>query len=81
MQRPKFSVVTGVVVVLALMAFMSKLGAGLIPEGPENRLASERAEFLKQASHQEIDWRTLSEEVFSEARKKDRPIMLVVGTA
>jgi uncharacterized protein YyaL (SSP411 family) len=81
MQRPNFSVVSGVVAVLAGMAFLSKLFVGLIPAGPENRLGAESAEFLTQAAHEEIDWRILDEAVFSEARKKDRPIMLVVGTA
>ncbi|HWA82922.1 MAG TPA: DUF255 domain-containing protein, partial [Fimbriimonadaceae bacterium] len=81
MYKPSFAVVSGVVVVLAILAFLSKLVTGLIPEGPANNLAVENAEFLVQASHEEIDWHTLTEDTFAYARKQEKPIMLVVGSA
>lgn len=81
MHKPGFGVVTGVVTVLAVIAFIAKLVIGHIPEGPENRLASEPSPFLQQAATEEIDWRKLSEETFADARKRDLPIMLVVGSA
>src|SRR5947207_1419986 len=81
MRKPGFGVVTAVVTLLAAVAFISKPIVGLIPAGPENRLGGESAEFLSQAAHEQIDWRTLSEDTLAEARKKDMPIMLVVGSA
>jgi uncharacterized protein YyaL (SSP411 family) len=80
MQKPSFGVVSGVIAILVVVAFLAKLAVGLIPAGPENRLATEPSEFLQQASHEQVDWHTLSEETFSEARKKDKPIMLVIGS-
>jgi uncharacterized protein YyaL (SSP411 family) len=70
-----------VVTVLAVLAFIAQLVIGHIPEGPQNRLAAADSKFLRQAGTQEIDWRPLSEETFAEARKRDLPIMLVLGSA
>lgn len=81
MHRPNFGVVTSVVVVLAAIGGLSRLVIDLIPPAPDNRLASESAEYLVQAAHQEIDWRPLGEDAFVDARKLNRPIMLVVGSA
>lgn len=81
MYKPSFGVVSGVVVVLAILAFLSKLVIGLIPDGPPNSLALETSEFLLQAAHEEIDWHTLTEDTFAYARKQEKPIMLVVGSA
>lgn len=81
MYKPSFGVVSGVVVVLAILAVLSKLVIGLIPDGPPNGLALETSEFLLQAAHEEIDWHTLTEDTFAYARKQEKPIMLVVGSA
>lgn len=81
MFKPSYGVVTAVIVVLAVIAFLSRASIGLIPPGPTNSLAGEPSEFLQQAAHEQIDWKPLSEGVFSEARRLDRPIMLVVGSA
>src|SRR4051794_17105358 len=81
MQKPSFGVVTGVVTILAVIGFLSRYLGDQIPNGPENKLAGETPEFLAQASHAQVDWRTLTEETFSEARRQDKPIMLVVGSA
>lgn len=79
--KPSFSVTAFVIAMLALGSILSRFFLPRIPADPENRLASERSEFLLQASHEQIDWRTLNEDTFAEARKKDKPIMLVVGDA
>src|SRR5579862_6856938 len=82
MRRPSFGVVAGVVCILAVIAFLTRMGVDLVPAGPDNRLASETAEFLVQGSHEQIDWRTLSEDSFQDARRPvEKPIMLVVGSA
>ncbi len=81
MQRPGFGIVTGVVVILAALAFLSRALLGTIPKGPENRLAIEQSDYLQQGAHQAIDWYPLTETPFVEARRKDKPVMFVVGNA
>ncbi|HTQ08972.1 MAG TPA: DUF255 domain-containing protein [Fimbriimonadaceae bacterium] len=81
MRKPTFEVVTGVVVLLACIGFVSKYAVDLIPPGPPNRLISEPAEFLQQAAHQAVDWEPLSDQTFAEAAKEERPVMLVIGSA
>jgi len=43
------------------------------------RLARENSAYLKHAANQKIDWHPWSEEVFEEARQKDRPVFLSSG--
>lgn len=79
MLKPSFSVVTGVVAALVAIGMVSQPLRSRIPPPPPNALASSDAEFLLQASTQRINWRTLTEEAFTEARRRDVPVMLVAG--
>ncbi|MFY9235238.1 MAG: DUF255 domain-containing protein [Fimbriimonadaceae bacterium] len=78
--RPSFSVVSGLVLFLALFGFALKLLKPSIPPVGENALADERSMFLRQAGNQRINWLPLGDEVVAEARSKGLPIMLVVGS-
>ena len=78
MFKPSYSVVTSVLVVFALLAFMRHTFIGFIPR-TTNKLATSHQKFLATASHQEIVWHLLDEDAFAEARRSDKPILLVVG--
>lgn len=62
------------------------LGYGLmnlrqfLPQQPANDMQLESDEFLRQGAPQRIDWRTLDARPFAEARRLNRPVMLVLGT-
>ena len=81
MRKPGFGVITAVICILVGVAFFSHVFSEFIPNEAENKLAFESSPFLVQAGHQLIDWRLPTEETFREARRLDRPIMLVVGSA
>ncbi len=44
-----------------------------------NRLAKEKAAYLKHSAHQKIDWYPWSEEAFGRAKKEDKPVFLSSG--
>ncbi len=46
-----------------------------------NRLIKERSPYLKGAAHQPVNWYAWSPEVFKEAERLDRPILLDIGAA
>lgn len=52
-----------------------------LPEQPANALQSESDEYLRQGAAQRIDWKTLDAHAFAQARRQDKPVMLVMGTA
>ncbi|MBI5588081.1 MAG: thioredoxin domain-containing protein [Deltaproteobacteria bacterium] len=45
----------------------------------ENRLKSEKSPYLKQHSHNPVDWYPWSQEALQKAKNEDRPIMLSIG--
>lgn len=45
----------------------------------ENRLASERSAYLRDAAHQPVHWYPWGEEAFARARQEDKPIVLDIG--
>jgi len=79
-RKPSFSVVTLVVVTLGILGLGLRWLSDYLPSPSPNRLESETADFLHQAAHQPIDWYTLGDRAFSDARRTDRPILLVLGT-
>lgn len=81
MRKPGFGVITSVITILVIIAFASRIFSSFIPSEAENRLAFEASPFLVQAGYQPIDWRLPGEDTFREARRLDRLIMLVVGSA
>lgn len=44
-----------------------------------NRLADEKAAYLRHAAHQRIDWYPWSDEAFEKARREDKPVFLSSG--
>jgi uncharacterized protein YyaL (SSP411 family) len=46
---------------------------------PENRLAAETSPYLRQHSHDPVDWYTWGEEAFARARELDRPLFVSIG--
>lgn len=79
MQKPSFSVVTLVVVVLGIFGLGIRQLATLLPPPAPNRMELETADFLRQGARHAINWRLLDDEAFSEARRTDRPILLLLG--
>lgn len=71
--------VTLVVCTLGILGLGIQMMAGFLPPAAPNRLESETADFLRQGSRQLIDWHRLGDRAFSEARRTDRPILLVLG--
>jgi len=81
MRRPAFTVVTGAVATLVALGYASRFLLPHIPKPIENTFANESSEFLSRASVQRIDWKKPVPEAFAEARRKDKPIFLFVGTS
>lgn len=81
MRRPAFSVVTGAVATLVALGYASRFLLPYIPKPIENSFANEPSEFLSRASVQRIDWKKPTPEAFAEARRKDKPIFLFIGTS
>jgi uncharacterized protein YyaL (SSP411 family) len=73
-------VVTSVLVVLCLVGFIATLLRPQIPPMPANRMANADEEFLRQAGNQSVDWKPLTTESLTEARRAGRPILLLIGT-
>lgn len=81
MYRPAFRVVSGAVAVLVAIGFASRVLLPHIPKPVENAFANDPSEFLSRSAAQRIDWRKPIPESFAEARRKDKPILLFIGTS
>ncbi len=81
MSRPSFRVITGVLTALVLLGFLTEAIRPYLPSSPVNRLSNETAGFLRQARFQPIDWHAMGEEPFVEARRTEKPILLLVGAS
>ncbi|MCB8932471.1 MAG: DUF255 domain-containing protein [Fimbriimonadaceae bacterium] len=79
MRKPSFQVVTLATALLVLLGVAAQLVKPLIPPPKENKLAVEASEFLRRAAEQRIDWHALDASAFAEARRRDLPILFVVG--
>ncbi|MBI3721959.1 MAG: DUF255 domain-containing protein, partial [Fimbriimonas ginsengisoli] len=79
--RPAFAVTAAVVGVLALAGLAARILQPAIPPPKLNRLGAEASESLRAAAGQRIDWRTASPEAFAEARRLDRPILLMIAAS
>lgn len=53
----------------------------LLPTPKTNRMEAESADFMRQGAYHALDWRPLGDAAMSEARRADRPILLVLGTS
>lgn len=65
---------------LVVAGFTAKFLQRWIVPTAQNPLADAREDFLSQAREQRIDWRRLDDKEFADARRLNRPILLVVGT-
>lgn len=81
MFKPSFSVVTFVLIVFALLAFMHHWFVGLVPPVNSNALAVSHQKFLATAGHEAIAWHSLEKNTFKKARTSEKPILLVIGTS
>lgn len=77
--QPRFTVVTFVLVTLTLLAFVSKFLAQYIVVPANKRLANAEAPFLQAGAQEHVAWYPVATLAFQEARRLDRPILLVVG--
>ncbi len=80
MQKPGFSVVSMVCVLLGVFGLGLLLLRPFLPLQPANSMSLEADEYLRQGSNQQINWRLLNERALAEASRLERPIMLVMGT-
>lgn len=72
--------VTIVVTVLVIFAFMTKAVKPLIPPARPNKLVGESADYLVQGAAQAINWRVMDDQAFADARRLDKPVFIVVGS-
>ncbi len=79
MQRPKFTVVSSLVVALAALGGLARVAVRDLPPEELNRLQYEASEFQRQASRHPVDWRTFGTEAFVEARRSGKPVLLLIG--
>lgn len=78
-ERGQYTVVTYTVVSLCVLGAVTKAMTPFLPPPAENRLAKETGDFLRQGSRMPIQWIPWGPEVFSEARRLNRPIFLIIG--
>ena len=79
--RSTYPMVTFVLVCVSVVGALHYAFSGMIPLPPENSLADQPGEYVQQGSRQPVKWRLLTSETFAEARRLDKPIMLVLGCA
>lgn len=71
--------VTFTVASIAGLALLIKVARPLLPPDPPNRLQYETSDFLLQGSRQQVDWWAYGPEAFAEARRRNKPILLLIG--
>ena len=77
--QPRYTVVTFVLVALTALAVVSKLLAPYIVAPTNRRLANAQSTFLQAGAHEHVSWYPIADISFQEARRFDRPILLVIG--
>lgn len=70
---------TAVVTILCVLGLIANVLKPLIPDPAANPIASQPGDFMRQAFRQSVSWTTAGQAAFAEARRLDRPILLVVG--
>jgi len=71
--------VSTTLLVLSVFGFVIDSLRDKIPPPEPNRLRFENQEYLVQGARSRVDWRPLSPDVFSVARRSGKPIMLAIG--
>lgn len=77
--RPSYQVSTLVVTTLVLIGLGVQAIRRLIPPPEPNALSEAQGDYYQQAASQQVPWLPYGPHVYREARKRDRPILLVVG--
>jgi len=80
MQRPAFNVVTFILVTLCSAGAIVAMTKRFIPPPPANSLKDSSDAFLTQAMYQPIQWQLIGDAPLAQARRENKPIMLVIGT-
>lgn len=80
-RKPGFLVVSWTTVALALAGFAITQLRTKLPPQPSNAMFGETDEYLRQGAFQQIHWRKLEPGALAEARRLDRPVMLVMGAS
>ncbi len=78
-RKPSYIVVSLTVTCLAALAAIVVSVAGQVPQPAANSLKNARPDFVREGAHQTVRWHQLSPNTLAEARRKDLPILLVVG--
>lgn len=70
-----------VVVTLGVFGLGIRGLRSFLPDPPTNAMQAETADYMRQGMFHALDWRPLDDAAMSEARRTDRPILLVLGAA
>lgn len=79
-KRSAYPAVTLVMIVLVGTWLLVRAGRHIIPPPPPNRLATEVSDYLQAGAYQTVPWYPIGSEAFAEARRRDRPIFLLVSS-
>lgn len=79
-KRESYTMVAVTVTIWIGISALAHIFRPLIPPDENDLLAQRPGAFLKQAKNQQIPWQVMSDSAFTEARRLDRPILLVLGT-
>jgi uncharacterized protein YyaL (SSP411 family) len=77
--QPRFGAVTLVLVVLTILAVLTRVLDPYIVPSTNPKLASESAPTLQAAAIERIGWYPLSKKPFEDARRLEKPILLVIS--
>jgi len=77
--KPSYQVSTLVVTTLILIGLGVQAVKRLIPPSEPNALSEALGDYYQQAASQQVPWLPYGPQVYAEARKRDRPILLVIG--
>lgn len=81
MYRPNYTVVTLVLTVLGVVAFITVgLRPYIPPVTPSNLMDRQTSEFMREGMYERVAWQSLTRATMAAARQAGRPILLVVGT-
>ena len=80
MRKPRFGLVILVLSILTVFGVLTKEFKPLIPPGQPSNLIFESGEFVKRAAYQKVRWHAMDAQVFREARRQAKPILLLLGT-
>lgn len=80
MKRSAYPAITLVMTVLVVTWLLVRVGRRAIPPAPPNQLATEASDYLQAGAYQTVPWWPIGAEAFAEARKRNRPIFLLVSS-